>query len=58
MVMNYKLVAQSESDLSKGFISIDSPIGQGLLGKEVGDMAEVTVPVGTIKLEILEIFRD
>jgi transcription elongation factor GreA len=58
MVMNYKLVAQSESDLSKGYISIDSPIGQGLLGKEVGDMAEVTVPVGTIKLEILEIFRD
>lgn len=58
MVMNYKLVAQSEADLSKGHISVDSPIGKGLLGKEVGDTAEVVVPVGTIKLEILEISRD
>lgn len=58
MVMNYKLVAQSESDLSKGLISVDSPIGKALLGKEVGAVAEVVVPVGTIKLEILEISRD
>lgn len=58
MVMNYKLVAQSESDLAKGFISVDSPIGKALLGKEVGDVAEVTVPVGILKLEILEISRD
>ena len=57
MVMNYKLVAQSESDLSKGHISVDSPIGKALLGKEVGEVAEAVVPVGTIKLEILEISR-
>jgi transcription elongation factor GreA len=57
MVVNYKLVAQSESDLSKGLISVDSPIGKALLGKEVGDTADVVVPVGTIKLEILEISR-
>ena len=58
MVMNYKLVAQSESDLANGHISVESPIGQSLLGKEVGDVAEVDVPVGKIKLEILEISRD
>lgn len=58
MVMDYKLVAQSESDITKGLISVDSPIGKALLGKEVGDVAEVVVPVGTIKLELLEITRD
>lgn len=57
MVMNYKLVAQSESDITKGYISVDSPIGKALLGKEVGDVAEAVVPVGTIKLEIMEISR-
>jgi transcription elongation factor GreA len=58
MVMNYKLVAQSEADLTKGHISVDSPIGKALLGKEVGDVAEAQVPVGVIKLEIMEITRD
>ncbi len=58
MVMNYKLVAQSEADLSKGLISVESPIGKALLGKEVGDMAEAQVPVGTLKLEILDITRN
>ena len=57
MTMNYKLVAQSEADLSKGHISVESPIGKALLGKEVGEVAEAVVPVGTIKLEILEITR-
>lgn len=57
MVMNYKLVAQSESDITKGLISVDSPIGKALLGKEVGDVAQAVVPVGTIKLEIIEISR-
>ncbi|EAS20783.1 transcription elongation factor GreA [Nonlabens mediterrranea] len=57
MVMNYKLVAQSESDITKGLISVDSPIGKALLGKEVGEVAEAVVPVGTIKLEIMEISR-
>lgn len=58
MTMNYKLVAQSEADVAKGHISVESPIGKALLGKEVGDVAEAVVPVGTIKLEILEISRD
>ncbi|MGB3592079.1 MAG: transcription elongation factor GreA [Nonlabens sp.] len=58
MVMNYKLVAQSEADLGKGHISVESPIGKALLGKEVGDIAQATVPMGTLKLEILEISRD
>ena len=58
MEMVYKLVAQSESDLSKGLISVDSPIGKGLLGKEAGEIAEVQVPNGIMKFEVLEISRD
>jgi transcription elongation factor GreA len=58
MEMNYKLVAQSEADLKAGKISVDSPIGKGLLGKEVGDIAEIQVPNGTMKFEIIEITRD
>ena len=58
MEMNYKLVAQSEADLKSGKISVDSPIGKGLLGKEVGDIAEIQVPNGTMKFEIIEISRD
>lgn len=56
--VKYKLVAQSEADLKSGKISVDSPIGKGLLGKKVGDVAEVQVPNGAIKFEILEITRD
>ena len=56
--MKYKLVAQSEADLKAGKISVDSPIGKGLLGKKVGEIAEVQVPNGTMKFEILEITRD
>lgn len=56
--MTYKLVAQSEADLKAGKISVDSPIGKGLLGKKVGDTAEIEVPNGTVKFEILEITRD
>ena len=56
--VKYKLVAQSEADLKTGKISVDSPIGKGLLGKKVGEIAEVQVPSGTIKFEILEITRD
>ena len=58
MEMVYKLVAQSEADLKTGKISVDSPIGNGLLGKEVGDIAEIEVPNGVIKFEIIEISRD
>lgn len=58
MELKYTLVAESEADLKTGKISVTSPIGKGLLGKSVGDVAEITVPNGTIKFEILEISRD
>ncbi len=57
MEVTYKLVAQSESDLKTGKISVDSPIGKGLLGKQVGDIAEIIVPSGNVKFEVLEISR-
>lgn len=57
-VMQYKLVAQSEADLKAGKISVDSPIGKGLLGKKVGEIAEISVPNGTMKFDILEITRE
>ncbi|MCG9971201.1 transcription elongation factor GreA [Christiangramia crocea] len=56
--MEYKLVAQSEADLKSGKISVDSPIGKGLLGKKVGDTAEIEVPNGTVKFEVIEIWRE
>lgn len=56
--MKYKLVAQSEADLKAGKISVDSPIGKGLLGKREGDIAEIEVPSGVLKFEILEISRE
>lgn len=58
MKMTYTLVAQSEADLKTGKISVNSPIGQGLLGKKVGEMAEITIPSGTIQLEITNISRN
>jgi transcription elongation factor GreA len=57
MTMKYTLVAESEADLKTGKISVTSPIGKGLLGKKVGEFAEVTVPNGIIKFEVLEITR-
>lgn len=53
----YQLVAENEADLSKRKISVQSPIGKGLLGKAVGDIAEIEVPSGTVKFEVLEISR-
>ena len=58
MEMNYTLVAESEADLKTGKISVTSPIGKGLLGKSVGEIAEIKVPNGTLKFEIVEISRD
>jgi transcription elongation factor GreA len=55
--MTFTLVADSESDLASGKISVKSPIGKGLLGKKVGDIAEIKVPSGIMKLEILDISR-
>tara|TARA_B100000902_G_scaffold111562_1_gene112845 strand:- start:4 stop:477 length:474 start_codon:yes stop_codon:yes gene_type:complete len=57
MEMNYTLVAESEADLKSGKISVNSPIGKGLLGKKIGEIAEVNVPNGTLKFEIISINR-
>ena len=57
MTMDYMIVADGEADLSKGKISVNSPIGKGLLGKSVGEIAKIIVPSGFIDLEILEISR-
>lgn len=57
MVMEYTLVSENEANLKEGKMSVESPIAKGLLGKAPGDVAEVTVPSGTIKFEILEIGR-
>ncbi|MDR0229290.1 MAG: transcription elongation factor GreA [Flavobacteriaceae bacterium] len=58
MELKYTLVAESEADLKTGKISVTSPIGKGLLGKSVGDTAEIQVPNGTLKFDVLEITRD
>ena len=57
MVVDYTLVAEEEADLASGKISVKSPIGKGLLGLSVGDVAEITVPAGKLQFEILEISR-
>lgn len=56
--MTYEIVPESEADLKTGKISITSPIAKGLLGKKVGDIAEIEVPAGKMKLEITNITRD
>lgn len=53
----YTLVSEKEADLKAGKISVESPIGKGLLGKSVGDIAEIKVPNGIMKFEILDISR-
>lgn len=53
--MEYTLVSESEADLKKGKISVNSPIGKALLGKKKGDSVEVQVPAGLIPFEVLEI---
>lgn len=55
--MTYTLVTETEADLKAGKISVTSPIGKGLLGKKVGDVAEIMVPSGQIQFEIVEISR-
>lgn len=56
-MMSYTLVAENEADLKAGKISVDSPIGKGLLGKKVGETADITVPSGVMKFELVEISR-
>ena len=57
-VFSYTLTAQDEADFSRGRISVTSPIGKGLLGREAGDIAEIQVPAGKVKYQILKISRD
>jgi transcription elongation factor GreA len=54
---SYLLVSAHEANLAEGKISVTSPIGQGLLGKSVGDTVDIKVPAGVVKLEVLEISR-
>jgi transcription elongation factor GreA len=53
--MKYTLVAENEANLKEMKISIDSPIGKGLLGKKVGDKVDISVPAGIIPFEVIEI---
>lgn len=53
--ITYQLVSETEANLKEKKISVNSPIGQGLLGKEVGDVAEIQTPGGKMQFEILEI---
>ena len=55
--MEYMLVAENEADLKAGKISVDSPIGKGLLGKKQGDTAKIQIPNGIVTFEIVEIYR-
>ncbi len=53
--VSYTIVDESEADLKAGKISVKSPIGEGLMGKKLGEIAEIQVPAGIIHFEILEI---
>src|SRR5574344_1078009 len=53
--MTYTLVSESEANLKEGKISVSTPIAQGLLGKKVGEVAEISIPQGKIHLEIMNI---
>lgn len=53
--ITYQIVSEKEADLKAGKISVTSPIGRGLLGKAVGDVAEVQVPAGMVKFQVQEI---
>ena len=57
-IMKFTLVAQTEADLKSGKISVESPIGRGLLGKGVGEIVEILIPNGKIEFEIIKISRD
>ena len=56
-VMKYTIVPEKEADLKAGKISVSSPIAKGLLGKKQGEIAEINIPAGKIKFEILEVSR-
>ena len=56
-IFEYTLVSEFEANLSQGKISANSPIGKGLLTKEKGDIAEISIPSGILKFQIVEISR-
>ena len=56
--IEYTIAPADESDVDNDIISVESPIGAGLLGKAVGDIAEIKIPVGVMRYEILKITRD
>lgn len=58
MTMKYTIVSATEADLRSGKISVETPIAKGLLGKKVGDVAEIKVPQGTVQLEVVSIKFD
>lgn len=55
MTVTYTLVSEEEADLKAGKISLASPFGKGLLGKSVGDVAQINAPAGTLEFEVLDI---
>lgn len=57
MEFNYTLVADSETNIKEGKLSVNSPIGKGLLGKSLSDVVEIQVPSGIMKFEVLKISR-
>ncbi|TVR84893.1 MAG: transcription elongation factor GreA [Saprospirales bacterium] len=57
-VFEYKIVSESEADLKAGKISVSSPIGEGLLGKKVGEIAKIVTPAGELDFEVLDISVD
>jgi transcription elongation factor GreA len=54
-IMEYLIVPESEANFKLGKIAVSSPIAQGLIGKKVGDVVEITVPSGIIPFEIISI---
>lgn len=58
MTMKYTIVSATEADLRNGKISVETPIAKGLLGKKIGDIAEIKVPQGTVQLEVMSISFD
>ena len=57
MTKVYHLVTEGEANIAEGKLAVTTPIAKGLLGKKVGEIAEVQVPAGTMQFEILEITR-
>ena len=55
-LQDYKLVSEAEADLKSGKLSVASPIGKGIVGKKIGEIAEISTPNGTIEFEIINIY--